>query len=351
MKTLFIWALTIITFVNLHAQFKKQPYLLYTNRYQNMKVVFQTYKPGVYIVSYGLSEQYEIGAAQISQLKKGENENIFQYTFKYLQPNSKYFFRITDKSSKVSFYGNFKSAPKNNNDELSFLVTGNTFLNKKISKSTYQFIENKEQFNTFLLHTGNMVNNSESEKGWQKIFSKKSKEKLKLPVIASIGRKETNKALFKKYFRYNYPSVENCYYSCYYGKIKFIVLDKSAELIENSKQYKWLQKELSSDYGFERIVLINSLSSSNKASLSELNQFLESMKVRIVFCNEMVQGASYKQIGRVHYFTTEYYSKAKNKPNPEPTFLAVKYLGQDIFIDRINQKLKVIESYKLRKKG
>jgi len=87
-RTTAILALIIIS-ISSFAQLTKQPYLIYLGNYSTMKVMFQAENPQVYIVSYGQTKKYEIGGAKISQQRKGEDENIFSYTFKYLKPNTK----------------------------------------------------------------------------------------------------------------------------------------------------------------------------------------------------------------------------------------------------------------------
>jgi len=354
MKRILLLLIAISILGNLFAQYRKQPYLLYTNNYETMKVVFQTHQPQVYLVSYGLTEKYEIGSAQISQLKDGKNENVFQYTFKYLKPLAKYYFRISDKNGNNVYKSSFFSGKKMNDKKVYFLVTGNSFSKRNytdsIETAIIKFVNKEKKFNSILLHTGNIVRKGTKENGWKRLFDNELNEKSEersnlLPIIATIGSNETNKPLFRKYFRYAYTSKTNCFYSCIHGNLKFIVLDQFTGFEDDSEQLSWLKNELVSDQKFNKVVLIHSISAESNKDRTQLHALFEEYNVKLVFCNQTLQGETYKQVKNIHYFSSENKFELRRKSRVRNSFLAVKYEGNNVSVSRLDKNLKVIELF------
>ena len=370
MKRILIFIAVSVISIGSFAQLIKEPYLIYTGNNETMKVMFQAEKPQVYIVSYGQTKEYEIGSAQISQQKKGKNENIFTYTFKFLKSNSKYYYRISDKHKNEIYTGYFNSGKQATDKKVYFSVIGNAFLNEwendSVSKAFVKFKEKKSKFNSIVLHTGNLVKKGYSEESWNNDFFNKedfNKRKLhgNIPILSTLGSNEAkkslfseNKLLFRKYFQYPFASNKDCYYTVKYGNVKFVVLDQFADLDKNSEQFQWLNKELKSDSVFRKIVLMHSFGKhKNAASIFSLNSLFEMNKVKLVFTGN-ANGYSHIKIGDTHYFSTGGKSFAKSKKYreietikllEENSFITVKYEGDNISIVVFNSNLEIIDKY------
>ena len=349
MKRILLLFILLAKIVDLSAQYRKEPYLLCTSNHETMKVVFQTYQPNVYLVSYGLTTRYEIGSAQISQLKQGKHENVFEYTFKYLKPNSKYYYRISNKNVNNEYVSSFQSGKKTSDGKVYFLVSGNSFSKGRqldsLESSIDKFISINRKFNSILLHTGNMVRKGHKDKGWDLLFrNQKEKGYKKLPLIATFGEKEKNKQLFRKYLRYSYASKDDCYYALTCGNLRLVVLDQFTSIAEDSEQYSWLEKELASNPTFKKVILIHSISINSIRNKAPFISLFEKYSVKLVFCNKIIEGNSYFQQNSVHYFSSENSLGLKRKPEPRNTFLAVKYEGNNISIERLDTNLEVTES-------
>ncbi len=348
-------------------QLVKEPYLIYTGNNETMKIMFQAEKPQVYLVSYGQTQQYEIGSAQISQLKKGKNENVFAYTFKYLKPNTKYYYRVTDKHKQNEYTGYFYSAKKPSDKKVYFTVVGATLsnqINEQLAKSITEFSEKEKKFRSIVLHTGNLVKIGNSEKSWSEVFFNRNDTNTRklyanTSIIATKGKNEQekclfskNKQLFLKYFQYPYVSTNNAYFSVKQGYVKFIVLDQFADLETNSTQFNWLSKELESDFLFQKVILIHSI---KKLRNTALNTLLEKNNVKLVFTGDANGYAHYK-MGNIHYFSTGNGNFLNEKNNltailktvKESSFISVKYEGSDISITVFDMNLKQVDKVHIK---
>ncbi|MBN1252312.1 MAG: hypothetical protein JXR51_01445 [Bacteroidales bacterium] len=356
MKKLFIFCLFTTFSSASFAQIVKIPYLIYTGNPETMKIMFQTESPQIYNISYGFTEEYEIGVAKISQQKKGENENIFEYNFKYLKPNSKYFYKISNKTEEYKGY--FYSAKEKKDRKVYFLVSGNNFStnNKESAKtSVKKFIVENPKYNSVFLHTGNILKDENNEKCWNKLLSKKGNLLDKnifsnIPIILAKSEKKTSKPdLFRKYLKYNFTSENTDYYTINYGFIKFIVLDNSVDLNQNSVQYKWLKNELTADFITPKIILINSLKKTKKSeiNLDSLNLLFEKNNVKLVLSQNTDTNFN-KNLGNVHYLSTKNLNlnnkkrtELKNKGN---FFFAISYEGSEINIKILSYTLDLIDN-------
>jgi hypothetical protein len=352
------------------AQLTKEPYLIYTGNFETMKVMFQAKEPQVYIVSYGLTENYEIGSAQVSQLNKGKNENIFSYTFNFLKPNTKYYYCIADKHKRETYTGYFFSGKQPTDKKVYFTVIGSTLNTQNINDSLYSALiklkEKDSKFGSIILHTGNLVKKESSEKSWNNDFFNNDNRYARelyanTALVSAIGFNDAktspfsgNKKLVRKYLQYPYESEKDCYYSARFGNVKFIVLDQSADLNENSEQFNWLNKELESDSLLRKIVLMHSLIRRDNSSTNQLLYSLfEKNSVKAVFTGN-VEGYAHSKIGKIHYFSVgdkSFTNKNTNikietiKSVQEPSFIAVKYEGDDLSITVFNTDMEVVDFY------
>lgn len=354
------------------AQFTKEPYLIYTGNFETMKIMFQTKEPQVFIVSYGHTENYEIGSAQISQFNKGKNENIFSYTFNFLKPNTKYYYRITDKHKQVNYTGHFFSGKHPTDKKVYFLVIGSAISDKNTTDELYKALikfKNKEdKYSSLILHTGNLVKKGQYEKSWNNDLFENDNRSVRdiyanTVLLSTIGFKDVkgrlfseNKGLYRKYLRYPYDSKKDCYYAVKFGNVKFIVLDQFADLNENSEQLNWLNHELESDSLFRKIVLMHTLVLSNDSKINKsLYTLFEKNNVKALFTGN-ADGYSHIQIGNIHCFSTGEKNFSYSKQNPaietlklvkEHSIIAVSYEGEHLSITVFNADLEIIDTYSI----
>ncbi|HAF30550.1 MAG TPA: hypothetical protein DCG75_16020 [Bacteroidales bacterium] len=352
------------------AQLTKEPYLIYTGNFETMKVMFQAKEPQVYIVSYGFTENYEIGSAQVSQLNKGKNENIFAYTFNFLKPNTKYNYRITDKHKLESYSGHFLTGKQTSDKKVYFLVKGSDFsdgnTNDSLYKALINFKNQEARYSSIILHTGNLVRKGSCEKSWNNDFFLNNNRNVRelyanTALLSTMGYNDAkkslfseNKKLYRKYLYYPYESKKDCYYSAKFGNVKFIVLDQFADLNENSEQFNWLTKELESDSLFRKIVLMHSLIGRDNSKINELLfSLFETNNVKAVFTGN-VEGYAHLKIGKIHCFSVGGKSFTNKKSNleietiksvQESSFIAVKFEGDDLSISVFNADMEVIDFY------
>ena len=358
--TIFI-TFTIIT-ISSFAQLTKKPYLIFTNDIKTMKVVFQAKKPQVYIVNYGQTKEYEIGGAKVSQQKKGKNENIFSYTFKYLKPNTKYYYKITDKHHKEQYFGSFYSAKQESDKKVYFSVMGNNNGINDLSKAIFNFNKTAKKPSAFVLHTGNFIKKGNNEKCWQNTLSNNNTVNsllANIPIILTKGKNEAKKCLFakdkqlfKKYLQYKYQSEKGSYYTFMQGNITFIVLDQSSDLSLNSEQYNWLKNNLTSNKKTPKVILMHTFLTQNKSANTKLNELFEKNNVKIVFTSD-AKGYLHSKIGNVNYFSLGKKNNLKQKNEKIKIikslegnyFINVKYETNNVLISVLNLNLNVVDKF------
>lgn len=371
-KIIAVLAFTIVSIISF-AQLTKEPYLIYTGNYSTMKVMFQAEKPQIYIVSYGQTKEYEIGGAKISQQRKGEDENIFSYTFKYLKPNTKYYYKVSDKHHNNEYSSYFYSAKEPTDKKVYFTVVGNTSLNKTeginggVSKAILDFNNKAKKNYPFILHTGNFVEKGNSEKKWYSVLNNEDNKNVKkllanLPIFVTKGKNEAkkwllskDKQLFRKYLKYKYLS-NSCYYTFKYGHVKFIVLDQFADFSLDSEQFNWLRKELKNDKSNPKVILMHSALSKNKSiDVFELNALFTKNNVKVVFTSD-AKGYLHSKIENVHYFSLGRKDVPTTKQNKKINkiksingnfFITVKYEGSNISISVLNTDLQIMDKYEI----
>ncbi len=180
------------------------------------------------------------------------------------------------------------------------------------------------------------------------MFIDNYKNEINLPVVATIGSNDKNKQLLRKYLRYSYPSLNDCYFSLTYGNVKFLVLDYFASIEKDSEQHEWLEKELESDQALEKVILIHSISDESSEDRNQLNSLFEKHDVKLVFCNNLANGDSRKKLDGVQYFSSEGTQALKKRSMPRKTFLAVKYEGNNILVQRLDKNLEILESFNIQ---
>ncbi len=339
--------LSLIILHTTNAQFVKTPYLILNKDISRTDILFQTDEPQVIIIKYGLTKDYEIASAQISQQKQGKNENIFKYTFKYLKPGKKYYYKITDKKHKTLWEANFTAQRSENDSKIFFTVINNNANNLKIreivSKQISENAKREPKYQSFILHTGNIAPKGNNEKSIQKYYyNPESKHFMRLqseiPIMRTRGNADMKgKPIFKtqenlmfKYFPYDFEEKGKTYYHFNYGIVSVIVLDQFAGYTPSSKQYQWVKKVLTENKDKQNFVLVNSTFSDKKKTKKYNSEFAKYMAPlfdefeKVIVFSES-SNSELKTTGKTGYFYLT-----------NDTYISVKSLGEKVIITEQN---------------
>jgi len=244
--------------------FLKQPYLIYTADDSQMRINWQLNMANNCQLQWGMDESYSIGNITTDE---NTDDHLHQYTIKNLQPHKKYFYRVT--ALEDSFKSSFVTSPDSSSKNISFIVYGDTRTypgrSNMVADAMLEYLGQNPQFQTFLLHSGDIVDDGGLEEHWNDEFftpALKSLRKLisQIPFIAAFGNHEKPGDLFRKYFPLPFVN-ERFYFSFDYGPAHFAVVDLYAEgrrtaFTDSSIQDIWLENDLAnSDKKWKFVVI------------------------------------------------------------------------------------------------
>ena len=226
--------------------FRKEPYLVFTEYYDEMKVTWQLYGQWNCEFKWGLDTLCTSGTAITEEIN---NSHQHEYIISGLDQGEKYYYNVT--VSNESHEGSFYTAPEENQASLKFISYGDTRSNPwthdLVAASVVDDFTADELFQTFLFSVGDMVNNGNSESDWDNQFFSPSFPNIRylmshLPFSSSMGNHEGNGLLFKKYF--SYPFLNDRYWSFEYGPALFVIIDQYVPYSPGTDQYTWIDSTL-----------------------------------------------------------------------------------------------------------
>jgi hypothetical protein len=229
----------------------KNPYIIYTGKNTEMKLMWQLTKTYKCKVEWGIGGTYSLGSATTTENSGVVDQHLHSYTIKNLSPGTKYDYRIT--ISDVQRTGSFFTAPASDAANLKFVAYGDTRSNPDLHNdlaatvlATYAM---DEQYKTMILAMGDLLTDGNLEMYWTSEFFNTSLSNVQavlagVPFISARGNHEGLGIYFKKYFPY--PYVSGTYWSFDYGPLHVVILDQYTDYKTGSAQYKWLVKDLSS---------------------------------------------------------------------------------------------------------
>ena len=169
-----------------------------------------------------------------------------------LEPGTVYVYRVCDKGADVY-------TPEGNLEVKSSKTDSFTFVHVSDSqagvKEFGQVLGSVIGEADFVIHTGDVVQNSKYESEWTEMLDSNYEYVMDIPMMPISGNHETSYsgATYEtdKHFNSNIPEQESTrlgyYYSFVYGNVKFIMLNTN-DLDENNRikaeQYDWLINEL-----------------------------------------------------------------------------------------------------------
>jgi len=151
-----------------------------------MTVMWKTSSSASGQVEYGLTDSY-------GDSKSSANGTLHQVDITGLQPNTKYFYKVTsDGDSKSAF---FRTFPNNTTDKVVFGVIGDPkyyvdWGNREDDQELGEWIATNEPH--FVIHVGDFVKDGESltHSYWQMFFDYQSELLARAPVYIAVGNHE-----------------------------------------------------------------------------------------------------------------------------------------------------------------
>jgi 3',5'-cyclic AMP phosphodiesterase CpdA len=197
----------------------------------------------------------------VSQNKDGSTLNYFVVKMEVqLEPNESYTYRAYDKYVEIGTDTATLETKDLTTDSFSFAHVSDSQMSDGSSNAASAhlgaILGQVVGKNDFLLHTGDIVQNSKYEYEWWDMLDTNFDAFSRLPVMALAGNHEGDYAAVmgtkELYKHFNIPVVNNQditsgqYYSFVYGNAKFIMLNANDRVSERIalKQYEWLVEEL-----------------------------------------------------------------------------------------------------------
>ena len=239
-----------MNFSDLH-YFKKEPYLLYTAKNSEMLILWQMDSTRLCQLDWGTDTTYSMGTVNSTEYG---TDHQHQYTLTDLEPETKYYYRVSYDTLSVKT-GSFYTGATDNEANISFYAYGDTRSNpaahNSVAQQVVNEIEQEPETQTFIISTGDLVADGDNENDWQDQFFSSDYQYIRqmmaeLPYLSAVGNHEGQGTLFKKYFPYPMYASNRFYYSFDYGPAHFTVVDQFTSYSEGSPQYEWIVNDLAS---------------------------------------------------------------------------------------------------------
>ena len=226
--------------------FHKNPYLVFTENSDEMKVTWQLTSQLNCEIKWGIDTLCTLGNAITQEFN---NYHQHEYIISGLSPGGKYYYKVLlpDESQTGSFY----TVPEENQTSLKFISYGDTRSNPEthdiVAAGVVDDFTEDELFQSFLLSVGDLVNDGNSEEDWDNQFFSASFPNIRflmshLPFTSPMGNHEGFGILFRKYF--SYPFVSDRYWSFEYGPALFVIIDQYVPYYSGTAQYDWIESTL-----------------------------------------------------------------------------------------------------------
>ena len=225
-----------------------EPYLIYRGDNTEMTVIWHLLEDMDSEIEWGYDSGYSLG---IVETKEIDIDHTHIHTIRNLNPGRKYYYRVTFDGK--SYDGSFFAAPENDSPKISFFVYADTQdhpqNHNKVAKEIIRSFKNNEEYQTFILHGGDMVGDGDDVYSWADEFFSPEYPNIRemmssIPMQACMGNHHRNHILFWKYFPYDF--VNGAYYSFDYGPAHITVIDQYSDFTIDSNQIKWVEKDLAS---------------------------------------------------------------------------------------------------------
>jgi hypothetical protein len=269
---------------------QKTPYLIYPLVNTEMEVLWQDYDTeATNTVSWGTDKTYGLGSqvvvesAPLGNLVNNPHQHMFKITG--LQPDTMYYYQVSDPSWSTPYMGSFMTAPAVGKSHVKFLGQGDsrnqTWGLDGLMQAESWFYQQpgNAEYQRLSIHNGDWVS-TDGEKYWNGEwftgFPNIVKYTANVPIDGFKGNHDNASgysATFPKYFPYAYPNLtvkthaanptctpvdangncvdsngnpyyNNLYYSYDYGPVHFIFIDEYSSMAAGSAQYNWVLADL-----------------------------------------------------------------------------------------------------------
>lgn len=231
---------------NFRTSIRKTPYIIYSDVPSEMNILWQTDSIAVCSIEWGIDTLYTSGNTEV--IEYGDDHQYNQ-EITDLSSNTKYYYRVN--SNEEIYSGTFFSAPVSEPSELKFIAYGDCRshpeIHDVIAEDVVTAFTEDNAFQSFILSSGDLVNDGNNEEDWDEQFFNSSYLNIStllanIPFQTAIGNHDGTGELFMKYFPYSYYN--DRYWSFDYGPGHFIIIDQYTDYSEGSEQLIWLENEL-----------------------------------------------------------------------------------------------------------
>lgn len=231
------------------------PYLQHVTQ-TSMTIMWETAQPCTSVVEYGEAEWVKKGqpVPLKNLIKEDEKKTIHELVLKGLKVQTNYFYRVgsvnEDGEKVASEIYTFQTAVRKDSP-FAFVVMGD---NRTHPERFERIIARAwAERPNFMLNVGDVVTDGNVKEQWIEEYLRPAAELMRrVPTYVAIGNHERNADWYYKYV--SYPKPEN-YYSFDYGNAHFALIDSNKDLSPDSKQYKWLDKDLAQSKARWKFVL------------------------------------------------------------------------------------------------
>jgi hypothetical protein len=246
---------------------QKGPYLIFPGKADSMTVLWQLDAPSTCTLTWWAETSTQSQSVNVSTYV---NDFQYQYTLTGLAPAQRYEYRLKTVSQQAT--GSFRSAPAENADSVKFLVYGDTRASvsrhNRVCASILRTLKAEPEYQTFLLHSGDLIDHGDEEELWtHQFFGRKWKNLLALqaniPLQAVRGNHERDGLLFRKYWPYPYYVKDHAYGSFDYGPVHVTVVDQFEDNYGyepreiSSPQMDWLRHDLAATRKKWKVILLH----------------------------------------------------------------------------------------------
>ena len=250
----------------------KWPYLIYPGQNSQMQVLWQDNNAGESnSVRWGTDTTYGLGSAVAPEF--GDKQH--SYTITGLQPDTKYYYQVTDTSVTACVYGqgSFITAPADNATSIRFIGQGDSrsqpfaLDNLMQALTTFYSQPGNADYQRFAIHNGDWVS-TDGESYWTSQWFDPTKKDIvaytaNTPIDGVKGNHDNASGYsttFPKYFPFPYPAAtlkagtgsgtttpaayNNLYWSMDYGPVHITFVDEYSDFTTGSPQYTWLVNDL-----------------------------------------------------------------------------------------------------------
>ncbi len=242
--------------------YQKLPYVLLYGHDNDIMVTWQLNSTQTCNFEYGTDTNYTAGNIQSTENNSSDHQHFVTLT--NLSPDEKYYYRVSVNNTNYQT-GSFQTFPPDNAQEITFFAYGDNRTYPSDHDAVAQAIMNDITQNnlkqTFILNSGDLVSDGDSENSWQDEFFNQQYNHIiellgNLPYAAAIGNHEGQGILFEKYFPYYYPN-NRYYFSFDYGPAHFTVIDQFTNYSQGSQQYNWIVNDLSTTNKAWKVVVFH----------------------------------------------------------------------------------------------